>query len=80
MPLTPSGKINRKALPDIDLTNISNDVEYVKPQTELQKELGKLMEKAGLTGILSRFFSPLLGKIFPSFSKDAQFAGYMSSF
>ena len=45
MPLTPSGKINRKALPDIDLTNISNDVEYVKPQTELQKELGKLMEK-----------------------------------
>lgn len=45
MPLTPSGKINRKALPDIDLTNISNDVEYVKPRTELQKELGKLMEK-----------------------------------
>lgn len=45
MPLTPSGKINRKALPEIDLTNISNDVEFVKPQSEMQKELAKLMEK-----------------------------------
>ena len=41
--------------------------------------VGKLMEKAGFTRILSRIFAPLLGKIFPSFSKDAQFAGYMSS-
>ena len=31
------------------------------------------------TRILSRIFAPLLGKIFPSFSKDVQFAGYMSS-
>lgn len=44
MPLTTSGKINRKALPKIDLTNINTDVKYVKPQTELQKELAKLME------------------------------------
>lgn len=44
MPLTPSGKINRKALPKIDLTNISNDVEFVKPQLEMQKEIAKLME------------------------------------
>lgn len=41
--------------------------------------VGKLMEKSGLTKGLSRIFSPLLGKIFPSYSKDTQFAGYMSS-
>ena len=45
MPLTPSGKINRKALPEVDLSNISNNVEYVKPQTKLQKEIAGLMEK-----------------------------------
>lgn len=45
MPLTPSGKINRKALPEVDLENISNDTEYVKPQTELQKEIARLMEQ-----------------------------------
>jgi len=45
MPLTPSGKINRKALPEIDLINISNEVEFIKPQSEMQKELAKLMEK-----------------------------------
>lgn len=45
MPLTPSGKINRKALPDVDLMNITNDTEYVKPQTELQKGIAAVMEK-----------------------------------
>ena len=41
--------------------------------------VGKLMEKAGLTKLLSRFFSPLLGRIFPSFRKDPVLAGYLSS-
>ena len=41
--------------------------------------VGKLMEKAGLTVLLSRFFAPFLGKIFPSFNRDPQFAGYLSS-
>lgn len=41
--------------------------------------VGKLMEKAGLTGLLSQIFSPLLGKIFPSFRKDPTLAGYLSS-
>lgn len=45
MPLTPSGKINRKALPEIDLENIKNDTEYVKPQTKLQQNLASVMEK-----------------------------------
>ena len=44
MPLTPSGKINRKALPEIDLTNITSNAEYVKPQTELQRKLTNIME------------------------------------
>ena len=44
MPLTPSGKINRKALPEVDLTNISNDVEYIQPQTEIQRVLASIME------------------------------------
>ena len=41
--------------------------------------VGKLMEKAGLTGLLSQIFSPLLGRIFPSFRKDPTLAGYLSS-
>ena len=41
--------------------------------------VGKLMEKAGLTAILSRFFTPILGRIFPSFYRDPQFAGYLSN-
>ena len=41
--------------------------------------VGKLMEKAGLTAILSRCFSPLLSRIFPSFRKDPIFANYLSA-
>ena len=41
--------------------------------------VGKLMEKAGLTAMLSRLFSPLLGRVFPSFQKDPILAGYLSS-
>ncbi len=55
MPLTPSGKVNRKALPEIDLENIESNTEYVAPKTELQKALCRLIkdilsvEKVGLT-------------------------------
>lgn len=41
--------------------------------------VGKLMEKAGLTHMLSRLFSPLLGRVFPSFRKDPILAGHLSS-
>lgn len=34
MPFTSSGKINRKALPEINLRNIETSVEYVAPETE----------------------------------------------
>lgn len=41
--------------------------------------VGKLMDKAGLTGLLSRLFSPVLGRIFPSFRRDPILAGHLSS-
>ena len=41
--------------------------------------VGKLMEAAGATAFLSRCFSPLLGRIFPSSRKDPVLAGYLSS-
>ena len=41
--------------------------------------VGKLMEKAGLTAMLSRLFAPLLGRIFPSFRTDPLLAGYLSN-
>lgn len=44
MPLTSSGKVNRKALPEVDLENITNDTEYVAPETQMQKTLCKLIE------------------------------------
>ena len=59
MPLTSSGKVNRKALPEIDLKNVSKDTEYVMPETQMQKELCKLMEGVlGTTpvGMIDDFF------------------------
>lgn len=59
MPLTSSGKVNRKALPEIDLENIENNTEYVVPETEMQKELCRLIENvlgASPVGIEDDFF------------------------
>lgn len=44
LPLTSSGKINRKALPELDLEHITSVVKYVKPQTNIQKKLVNIME------------------------------------
>lgn len=59
MPLTSSGKINRKMLPYIDLENIENGTKYVAPKTQMQKELCKLVEsvlKIAPVGITDVFF------------------------
>ena len=59
MPLTSSSKINRKALPEVDLEKISNDTEYVAPENSRQKELCRLIETVlGTTpvGITDDFF------------------------
>ncbi len=45
MPLTSSGKINCKALPEVDLCTAAVETEYVRSQTDLQKALASLMEK-----------------------------------
>ena len=41
--------------------------------------VGKLMEKAGLTSMLSRLFAPLLRRIFPTFRTDPVFANYLTA-
>lgn len=41
--------------------------------------VGKLMEKAGFTGYLSRLLRPLLHRVFPSSKKDATLAGNLSA-
>ena len=59
MPLTSSGKINRNTLPEINLENIESTVEYVAPETYMQKELCKLVESVLNTtpvGITDDFF------------------------
>lgn len=40
--------------------------------------VGKLMEKIGIQGALSRLMGPFLRRIFPSSGKDPQLAGYLS--
>lgn len=41
--------------------------------------VGKLMEKVGLTDLLAKALSPLLGRIFPSTKKDKVLAGTLSA-
>jgi spore maturation protein A len=41
--------------------------------------VGKLMEKAGFTGYLSKLLKPLLHRIFPSTKKDPSLAGNLSA-
>ena len=41
--------------------------------------VGKLMEKAGLTGMLARLFRPVLGRIFPSSRTDHALAASLSA-
>ena len=40
--------------------------------------VGKLIEKAGITGVLARLLSPLLGRLFPDTKKDPVLSGYLS--
>lgn len=41
--------------------------------------VGKLMEKAGMTAMLSKLLRPVLGKLFPSFQEDEELAGSLSA-
>ena len=44
MPMTTSGKISRNNLPEIDLTSIDTETEYVAPETEEEKALVEAVE------------------------------------
>ena len=41
--------------------------------------LGKLMERVGLTALLARLLSPILGRLFPRSRTDAELAGHLSA-
>ena len=45
LPLTSSGKVNRKALPEVDLNQIAAAAEYIEPVGETEKQLATLMEQ-----------------------------------
>ena len=40
--------------------------------------LGKLMDRAGLTGLLARLLSPILGRLFPASRTDGELAKHLS--
>ena len=41
--------------------------------------VGAVMEKAGITHFLSRILKPFLGRLFPTYHKDPDFAGSLSA-
>ena len=44
LPMTTSGKVNRKALPEVDLSNPERNIEYLLPEGETEKQLASIME------------------------------------
>ena len=59
MPLTAGGKVNQKALPEVDLYNTDILVEYVAPETAEEKVLAKVAAdvlKVEKIGLLDNFF------------------------
>lgn len=60
MPLTTSGKINRNALPEVDLYALDSTVEYIAPQTEKEKVLASAIAqilKIEAVGLADDFFN-----------------------
>lgn len=45
MPLTSSGKINRKGLPQVELKEVESNRQYIKPEGEVEKRLAAIMEQ-----------------------------------
>lgn len=59
IPLTPNGKVNHLALPDIENKRPDLSVEYVAPETEMEKEIASLWCRVlGIDeiGVLDNFF------------------------
>jgi amino acid adenylation domain-containing protein len=59
IPQTPNGKVDRKALPQIDQTRTDIGVEYVPPQTEIENQLAAIWRellKSDRVGTRDNFF------------------------
>ncbi len=59
MPLTASGKVNRNALPEVDLENIVTETEYIAPVTEKEIVLAECIKDvlgAEKVSVLDNFF------------------------
>lgn len=59
IPLTPNGKANKLALPDIDLKRPCLAVEYVTPETEMEKKIANIwidVLNIDRVGVLDNFF------------------------
>ncbi|GAA6619990.1 non-ribosomal peptide synthetase [Scytonema sp. NUACC26] len=78
LPLTPSGKVNRRALPAPDITSIESERNYVAPRNEVEQQLAQIWEELlGFQpiGIKDNFFdvgghSLLAVKLFSKIEKE----------
>ncbi len=60
MPLTPSGKIDRRSLPAPEAASVGSDAEFVAPSTPMEKTMAELwsaMLGVGRVGVHDDFFS-----------------------
>ena len=55
MPMTTSGKINRNALPELELENITTETEYVAPETQEEKALADAISSILTKNAISMF-------------------------
>jgi len=64
MPLTPNGKVDRKALPEPDEIAMPSDVAYVEPQNEVEQAIAAVWQKVlqiDRVGVHDNFFDDLGG-------------------
>ena len=75
---TGTGPETSAALTDGAVTAVSLCVAMAGPLA-LWAGLGKLMDKVGLTAVLSRVFRPILNRLFPASQEDAELAKHLSA-
>ncbi|MEA5465540.1 non-ribosomal peptide synthetase/type I polyketide synthase [Leptothoe sp. PORK10 BA2] len=79
-PLTPNGKIDRRALPKPDQTNVGGDEAYVAPQNNLQRQIVSIWKEilnVDQVGIHDNFFdlgghSILVGRLHSQLMSDLE--------
>ena len=75
--VTDSGAETAAALTDGAVQAVQLCISMAGPLA-LWAGLGTLMDRVGLTAILARCLSPVLGRLFPSFQKDPELARHLS--